>query len=1117
MSRLRWSAAELARALDQPPPTEEQVAVIEAPLRPLLVVAGAGSGKTETMAGRVVWLVANGLVEPDEILGLTFTRKAASELSERLTARLSALRVAGVWTPSQEEGAEVLGGAPTVSTYHAYAGRLVGEHGLRLGYERETRLLTEAAAWQVAHEAVLGHDGPVEDIVKKEGTLTEAVLAMAGEMAEHLVTPQILGEHLGDVIETLSAVPKGHASSRRAFPREITESIAVLRERRAVLPMVERYLRLKRARGAMDFADQMALAARIAAEFPDVGALERARYRAVFLDEFQDTSEAQLVFLRSLFVEPGHPVPVTAVGDPHQSIYGWRGASATTLDRFRDDFVDRDGAATLAHLSTSWRNDTRILDVAAVTATPLSAASRVEVRTLASRAGAGAGLVSAARLETIDDEADFVADWIVARRARPEIRTSAILCRKRSQFEFVIAALEAREIPYEVVGLGGLLVTPEISDLVSTLWVVQDPSRGDHLMRLLTGPLVRLGAADLDGLYAWAQHRQRLVEPRPGARSGPDDEVADADEAPGAAEPATRSERHSDVSLVEALEDLPSPSWVGRWGERVSVLALERLAALASVIRRLRGLTALPLADLVGETERALGLDLEVMSRPEYSPAAARAHLDAFADVAAQFSASADRPTLGGFLDWLVAAMAEERGLDLGWIETSPDAVQVMTVHAAKGLEWDAVAIPGLIEASFPEHAVQPKWVAGQGWTQAEAKDKAWLVGASALPYDLRGDRAGLPRFPWDALADWDTAAEAHERFLLASGEHELREERRLMYVAATRARRALLLTAHVWGTQQAPRRTSRFLTELVESDHLDLHVLGWAPVPEPDEAGEAPKNPRDAEAISIEWPHLPDPERTRDLRQAAAALTAVTTAPSSSDEFPTPQHASGKGPWDEAIDLLLAEREERRRAGSDVVEMPRHLSTSALVELAGDPLAFAESVRRPMPQAPAVAARRGTEFHAWVEQHYAKAAMVDILEMPGSADEAPATADRLPELKANFLASPWADLLPIEIETPLETVIDGIAVRGRVDAVFAEGDDWVIVDWKTGSPPTGEAARLRALQLAAYRVAWARLRQVPLERVRAAFFHAATGETVWPDLPGVEEISRVLAQVPEA
>ena len=201
-------------------------------------------------------------------------------------------------------------------------------------------------------------------------------------------------------------------------------------------------------------------------------------------------------------------MPVTAVGDPHQSIYGWRGASSTTLHRFREDFVDPDPPLVLP-LSTSWRNDRAILDVANLVAEPLARSTRVPVASLAARAEAGRGHVATARLATIEDEAAHVAAWVQHRRSRPGRRTAAVLCRKRSQFDPVVEALEARGIPYEVVGLGGLLHTPEVADLVALLWVVQDPTRGDRLMRLLTGPSCRLGAADLDGLGAWARARQR--------------------------------------------------------------------------------------------------------------------------------------------------------------------------------------------------------------------------------------------------------------------------------------------------------------------------------------------------------------------------------------------------------------------------------------------------------------------------------------------------------------------------------------------------------------------------------------------------------------------------------
>ncbi len=1095
--RVRWGAVELARALGQAyAPTPEQVAVIEAPLRPLLVVAGAGSGKTETMAARVVWLVANDLVRPDEVLGLTFTRKAAGELSERLTARLSTLREVGLWTPRSDDGAAVLDDAPTVSTYHAYAGRIVREHGVRLGVEAESRLLSEAAAWQVAHEAVVSWDGPMDGVEKAESTVTTAVVDLAGEMAEHLVDVDDVARHLDEVVAALELVPSG-VTRRRTFPPEVRDAVTVLRERRAVLPLVERYHELKRSRDAMDFADQVALAARIATTVPQVGVAERSRFRAVLLDEFQDTSEAQLQLLRSLFVAAGSPVPVTAVGDPHQSIYGWRGASSTTLHRFRADFVDPEPPLVLP-LSTSWRNDTAILDVANLLADPLARSTRVPVASLAPRAEAGRGHVATARLTTIEDEAAHVAAWVEHRRSRPGRRTAAVLCRKRSQFDPVVEALEARGIPHEVVGLGGLLHTPEVADLVALLWVVQDPTRGDRLMRLLTGPSCRLGAADLDGLGAWASARQHTRRRR------------GADLAPDASERA---------SIVEALDDLPPATWVGEEGQSIGAVALERLAGLGQTVRRLRSLTGLGLAELAAEAEVALGLDIEVLARPAWTPGAARAHLDAFADVAAGFAAAADRASLGGFLAWLDAAVEEERGLDLGWIEARTDAVQVMTVHAAKGLEWDVVAVPGLVEGAFPAHSGTRTSLSEGEWAHPAPTDKGWLAGLATLPYDLRGDAEGLPRFTWSGHAGWDDLAVEHQRFREAVADHGIVEERRLAYVATTRARTDLLLTAHVWGTASTPRITSRFLDEVRESG-LVAAEGPWAELPPVDDP--KPQNPRTAEEVSVAWPTLDHRQRREALLGPARAVSgamadAAAPGPGSAAAAPGPGSAApGADRWSAETRMLLDER-DRRRSGADVdVALPAHLSTSALVALAEDSERFTLDLRRPMPTAPAPATRRGTAFHAWVEEHYSRAAFVDLDELPGSADDDAGDTD-LGTLRAAFLASEWADRTPVEVETSVETVVDGIAVRGRIDAVFeevaADGEPgWVVVDWKTGAPARGARAAARALQLSAYRLAWARLRGVPEHRVRGAFFHAATGETLWPELPGADEITAVLA-----
>jgi len=1083
--RPRYSAAEVAEAVGHGhPPTAQQAAVIEAPVRPLLVVAGAGSGKTETMAARVVWLVANGFVEPDQVLGLTFTRKAATELAERIAARLRRLVRAGLWQPSaDDEGAEALGGTPTVSTYHSYAGRLVREHALRLGYEPESRLLSEAASWQHAAEAVARYDGPMDAVGYEESTVIAAVVALAGEMSEHLRSAADVGAHLDRVLAGCAAVPHSRATHPLAKVRE------TLAARRAVLPIVDAYLGLKRSHDAMDFADQMALAARLATSFPDIGRVERQRYRAVLLDEFQDTSEAQLALLAALFVASGEPVPVTAVGDPNQSIYGWRGASATTLARFPVAFDDGAPADVLP-LSTSWRNDLAVLETANRTAAPLRDRATVPVEGLAPRPGAGPGHVVAVRLDSHLSEAAYIAGWMLQVRSRPDV-TAAVLCRKRSQFAPVIDALEAAGVPYEVVGLGGLLLTPEVEDLVALLRVVQDPARGDALMRLLTGPMCRLGGADLDGLMTWARRRQQVSRQRADGEPGPRELAEDAVDNP---------------SIVEALEDLPRPGWTGSDGQRVSARALERLAGLREVVRRLRALTSLSLADLVGEAERALGLDIEVLSRPDYSPAAARAHLDAFADVAAGFTTSAERPTLGAFLGWLDAALQEERGLDKGYVEAAPDAVQVLTVHAAKGLEWDCVAVPGLVEGTFPasEHPVTAKPVAGE-WVVGEPNDSGWCSGLPGVPYPLRGDADGLPVFDWYNATDSQDLLARFEDFRAAGGAHALLEERRLAYVAFTRARRRLLLSAPVWTATKRPKVTSRFLTELVEDPDLALPRPQWAPMPDPADPLVNPVAERDLRAS---WPADPHAGRREVLVAAEAAVRWAREnggAPEPSDPH-----------LREAL-MLLAERDAAPHRGADVsVEVPRHLSASAVVQLAADPGRFALQLRRPIPAPPALAARRGTAFHAWVEEHYARAPMVDITELPGSADEDAADDGLLPVMKAHFLASEWAGRRPEAIEIAIETVLDGFALRGRIDAVFRREDGgFTVVDWKTGTEPAGAEAGVRALQLAAYALAYSRLRGVPASEVDAAFYYAQSGTTVHPPLPGEEELLALLGTVP--
>ncbi|GAB78285.1 DNA helicase-2 / ATP-dependent DNA helicase PcrA [Austwickia chelonae] len=1166
---VRFSADQIAVALGRPCPTPEQREVVEAPLESMLVVAGAGSGKTETMAARVVWLVANDLVAPEEVLGLTFTRKAAGELAARISSRLRALHEAGLWAPGGAGGdADAPGSdaawfvdekATTVSTYHAYAGRMVEEHGLRLGVEPDARLLTEAAAWQLAHEVVTAYDGPMDAVTQAESTVTKAVVLLSGELAEHLRTVEEVEAFYAGFVDRVTALPLGSTRARGA-PKPVRDLLEVVAARRQLLPLVTAYASAKRERDCLDFSDQVALAARLAREFAEVARQERSRYRVVLLDEFQDTSEAQMVLLRELFAVDrpgvGAPVPVMAVGDPHQSIYGWRGASATTLAHFPQQFADPDGAPTqVRHLSVSWRNDQRILSVANCAAEPLTAASPVPVRRLVAAPGAGPGEVEVARFVTDDEEAAYVAGriagyWFDADGAHSGV-SAAVLCRRRAQFVPMVEALRARGVPVEVVGLGGLLSMPEVMDVVAVLSVVADPARGDRLMRLLTGPAFRLGAADLDGLAAWSRQLWRRERIRPlagpespeagdgGADGGPAGQGSVGTSVPSGEPRGVPVGPEDRPGLAEALAVPPPPGWVGPEGETVGDVARLRVAQLAEIVARLRSMTGAGLAETVMEAARLLRVDVEVLSRPDRPVEGARVHLDAFTDAAASFQSATDRPTLGAFLAWLEVAVDEERGLDMPVAEVSDAAVQVLTVHAAKGLEWDVVAVPGLVEGAFPStSASSPTWRGGD-WCLPVVRDKGWCVGVERLPYELRGDADGLPELPWRGAEDLTGLKDAVEDFFVAGGVRVVEEERRLAYVAFTRARHLVVASASVWTQGVSPRVTSRFLMELVGgvepsqggtvvsgADGEPVRVGPWAgmPVPEP---GEKVARPGGDQAEEVLWPV--------DLLAARRALVSSGVAVWRDQVAALPVHpqeavavveaevaSSAADGFSSDAELLAVVRERRERLASvtapSVVALPDHVSTSSLVSWFVDEEEFTARLRRPMPMPPAVQARAGTAFHTWVEEFFRHPAMVDIDEIWPGVDVDDEVVD-IGAAKERFLASEWAGRIPSEIELAVETYIEGVAVRGRIDAVFPEtgaGPDGprpgaVVVDWKTGRRPTGHRARAAAVQLAVYRLAYARLRGLDLESVRGAFYYVSSGETVFPPLPGPAELAQIV------
>lgn len=1069
------SPGELADALGLPPPTDEQAAVISAPPGPLVVVAGAGAGKTETMAARVVWLVANGFAKPEQVLGLTFTRKAAGQLLRRVRSRLS--RLAGHFGAGGSAD-----GAPTVSTYHAFAGSLLREYGLLLPVEPAARLLSPTELWQLAFDVVNAFPGPLRTD-KSPASITAMVLRLSGELAEHLVgTEQLLDSHL-ELERLVLHLPAGPNQRGNGPNQWLLGMLATQTERAALLPLVDALRARMRADKVMDFGSQMSAAATVAYTCPGVGADVRSRFRVVLLDEYQDTGHSQRILLSSLFGGGADDsLALTAVGDPIQSIYGWRGASAANLPRFATDFPFADGSpAPTLELSTSWRNPPRTLHIANAVSAEARRGS-VAVQPLRSRPDAAPGTVRCGLLRDVESEREWVADHIAARyreaaEAGAPVPTAAVLLRRNADSGPIAEALAARGVPVEVVGLAGLLSVGEVADVVAMLRLVADPMAGAAAIRVLTGPRWRLGAGDIAALW----RRAVAIAGRPPV-------AASARQIVEAAGPDADS-----PCLADALADPGSADPYSAEGYR-------RITALADELSWLRTFLGHSVLDLLAEVRRVMGVDVEARAaRGVAAGWTGSENLDRLAAVVADYSGR-QHADINGLLEYLSAAEVVENGLEPADVGVATDRVQILTVHAAKGLEWQVVAVPHLSGGVFP----------------STASKRTWLTDAGDLPPLFRGDRAdtgsvGVPVLAVSAVGDRKALSDSIIAHRDQLERRRIGEERRLLYVAITRAEDTLLLSGHHWGaTGLKPRGPSEFLCEIkdiIDSSAASGDPCGeveqWADPPEPGE-----RNPLQCKQIEATWPVDPLGGRRADVERGAELVRTAQQLPDDGDD---PEG------WADAVDALLAERV--RIPVAEPVTLPGQLSVSALVEIDKDPAGALRKLIRRMPSRPDPQALLGTAFHEWVQRFYGAERLFDLEDLPGAVDETPVDAEALAALQTAFTASRWAMRTPVEVEVPFEMVIADTVVRGRIDAVFANPDGtFTVVDWKTGEQPGDEDSQRRAaVQLAVYRLAWAAMRGCSEANVGAAFHYVRSGRTVVPrSLPGPEELAALLAKAGE-
>ncbi|MEY3029326.1 MAG: hypothetical protein RL198_723 [Actinomycetota bacterium] len=1029
--------------------SSEQIAAITAPFdgSPSLVVAGAGSGKTKVMALRAVWLVASEYVQPSEIVGLTFTRRAASELDKRLQQYLSTLKsthsnrqAERLWPDSIPDDSEL----PKVSTYNSFAVELFQQRALALGYEPDALTLGEADGYRLARRVALNPRPELNELLAAgnlgRDTIVDAILSLSHELADNNQTAQAAREYLINLAQLLEQSPlvkKGNG--RNKYFQDLQDRIS---EKTLIADLAGQYQDLKVSLGFLEYSDQVMLALRGAEIEPITHG-----YKAVLLDEYQDTSPIQAKLLATVFRDS----TVMAVGDPRQAIYGWRGASTANLSEFLKDFGGGGSSRQVYSLTTNWRSAKAIVDSANVTSTQIDSTIRdARGKSLQSQHNqlgyspdATPGKVWVSVSQDQQTEAERVADWFLDRLANKAESTAAILFRNRRYMATYAQALERRRIPYSISGLGGMLEMPEVADLVSALRVIFEVDSGIYLMRLLAGPRWRIGAGDIAALSHYAAKQTRNLEEF-------DNGLA--------------------LTLTESLDDLllmkQPPTGMTPSG-------FERMQSAANLFRKIRKYYGLGLSELARLIAEELQLDIELIASSLDTAADPLRNLNAFYRLLDDYENRAVRPSMSEFLEWLNYAADHER-LEPPSGSESKGVVQLLTIHAAKGLEWQYVAIPSLVQDQFP----------------SKSKDNGGWLGYGKLPFALRQDKIGLPEWRFIPGDGQQQVNAALKEFKDDMARHRLAEERRVAYVAMTRAEEEVLLAASFWRRgQKSSDALSEYLLEQIEAGHL---------IPFGEQVtSAAEQNPLDAEERLVSWPTVSDPARLADLAQASQLFESAQQ-----------QDASGE------INQLLAERERRLTPVAPL--MPRRLSASALVALIDQPEAFARRLARPLPSEFSESAALGTEVHAALESAFMGEESVESLLGLSKAAQSSAVTDLLEA----FLASDFANGRPDLIEHEIEFVLGPFIVTCKLDAVFKNEFGYEIIDWKTGAAPSSdEDLARRSLQLAIYRLALSELTATPIERVSAGFFFLKTGQKLLPKgLEGrdqlEEKINRALRQL---
>jgi DNA helicase-2/ATP-dependent DNA helicase PcrA len=928
------------------------------------------------MALRLAALIEREQFDPEAALGITFTNKAAEELTDRLRRHLPDLAK--------------LGREVEVTTYHGFAHGVLAEFGPIVGFERDAQLITPGYQRELLTEALAG--GSYEHLdVRLPRRRVDDLVVLAGRLGDHLLRPSGLIE---------------------AQPQRPDEIWA---QRAEMAQVLDRYAAIKHRYNAVDFSDLITLAHRVVGDASVAGRI-RERYRVVLLDEYQDTNPAQRELLLRIF---GDAFPVTAVGDPDQTIYEWRGASLGNFAGFSNHFTNADNtpSATLT-LSINRRCDRRIIDIANRVKKEIGVDGGIDA--LQAAPDSGDGHVEVSWFHSAVDEARWVAAEV--RRLHDEEgigwRDLGILFRKNRQIHLVREALQDEGVPVEVAALGGLLQVPEVVDLHAWLRLIGRPDDAPALVRILLGARFRLGLGDLAPLAEWVRRHRR-------------DRANDDETAPGWA-------------MLEAVDQLEQV-------ESLTTEARRRLTDFRDLYRRLLAeAQAVTLVELCRRILEGAGTWAEVEALDGAARLTARLNLYRFLDLAEEWSPLEGRPSLDAFLDYL-DLLDEDAGseeLDTARL-SNEDAVSMLTVHRAKGLEWNTVFVPAVAAGTFPSSA--------HGGLEDPARYP------KVLPFELRLDQG--PDLPSSKAA-----LETRHRS----------QEWRTAYVAVTRAQHRLYVTGAFWySTGQAKRPSLLFETI---RNAPGTHVRHQEAT-----EGSPPAFLRIEDAAGAPDPHFPGGWHE--------ALRATIDDPG----WPTSAAQDESNAFDGQRRQLQLVLDGLPNPPDVATDLPLTTSVTGLVTYATCPRRYFWTAIDPLPRRPSPAARRGIAVHRRIELHSLgvvplEEVDLDTYDLPPDETNAPAGgADPF----ETYRSSRFAASRPRFVEVPFDLRVEGDArVNGRIDAIYEpHPGTWEIVDFKSGRPSMQTTTRV---QLEAYAVAVDEVRFAPIkpDHLKVTFAYLGDGLT---------------------